>query len=47
MVSSTILTLVVIPAAYSLWKERQLASATATEAMLLPATGRRAHLAEL
>jgi copper/silver efflux system protein len=28
MVSSTILTLVVIPAIYSLWKERSLASAT-------------------
>jgi len=47
MVSSTILTLVVIPAVYSLWKERELASTTATEAMLLPAADRRAHLAEL
>jgi Cu(I)/Ag(I) efflux system membrane protein CusA/SilA len=28
MVSSTVLTLVVIPAVYSLWKERQLATQT-------------------
>jgi Cu(I)/Ag(I) efflux system membrane protein CusA/SilA len=33
MVSSTVLTLVVIPAVYALWKERELGSGGATEAL--------------
>ncbi len=37
MVTSTILTLVVIPAIYSLWKERGLARAASREAARAPA----------
>ena len=37
MVSSTVLTLVVVPAVYSLWKERELARAPARIASLAPA----------
>jgi Cu(I)/Ag(I) efflux system membrane protein CusA/SilA len=41
MISSTILTLVVIPAVYSLWKERELAAADARAAGRAPASGTR------
>jgi Cu(I)/Ag(I) efflux system membrane protein CusA/SilA len=39
MVSSTILTLVVIPAVYSLWKERELMRMPVAESRLTPAAG--------
>lgn len=39
MASSTILTLVVIPAVYSLWKERELARMPATQRGLTPVAG--------
>jgi Cu(I)/Ag(I) efflux system membrane protein CusA/SilA len=37
MISSTILTLIVIPAIYSLWKERTLRAAEPVEPALEPA----------
>ncbi len=38
MISSTVLTLLVIPAVYSLWKEREMGRATEPEPVLVPAS---------